>query len=117
MPDPSSLTRHLYDQVATGDRATLEGLVAEDFWLCGGTPRLGRADWIDALITAGCNHVDIIPVSASIELDQVAIVTATVRHRTSVQIGERESWTVVDIWHRRGVDWKLLSRTAVPSPP
>jgi hypothetical protein len=112
-----ALTRHLYDNVVAGRRDILTQLLHDDFCVIGTREHLNRDDWLHLqLENSTFDKIDVTVVDAKVSMDNTAVVAAQVRF-VGTQRGEPmdDVWNVIDVWQRRGMDWKLIGRTSFPA--
>ena len=111
----AELTSYVYDQVLAGRRSVLEQVLDDDF-VEGGTFGLAdREDWLAQMLDRTTwESIDIRDVSAVMDFSETVITSAHVEAR-GVRNGEQfmGDWRVIDVWHRTGVDWRLLTRTVL----
>ena len=111
----AELTSYVYDQVLAGRRNVLEHVLDDDF-IEGGTFGLAdREDWLAQMLDRTTwESIDIHDVAAVMDFSEAVITSAHVNAR-GCRNGEqfKGDWRVIDVWHRTGVDWRLLTRTVL----
>lgn len=109
----AELTGYVYDQVLAGRRDVLDRVLAEDF-VAGGTVEVAsREDWLTLMLDQTTwDSIDITEVCTAMNVEDAVVVAALVQPN-GMRDGEPLTGTfhVIDVWHRTGVDWRLLTRT------